>query len=442
MKSPVISRRKFLGSLGKATAGLTLLSPGLGINAIRQSKTRIAIVGTGMRSLDRWGKDLLAGQGDVIELVGLCDINPLRVEMGKKMLAVNVPTFTNFKQMIRDCKPDRVIVATVDTAHPEQIIQGMALGCDMITEAPMTIDEKKCQAILDTEKKTGQNVTVPFSYRYSPHRQRIKEILHAGEIGAVVSVDFHWYLDLHHGADFFRGWQRLRDQSGSLLVHQSNHHFDLMNWWLEADPVEVFAYGKLDHYGSNGKFRSRRCLDCPYTQKCQFFWDITQNTVHRELYLTCEKADGYLRDGCVFRDDIDIWDTMAVQVKYSNDVHMSYSLNAFMPYEGYRIVFNGTKGRLEAWIYEHQPWQTQNHDEIRLTKDFGSTRLIVVPRNRNRHKAAENRLRNMIFNPEQPDPDKQLAGSRDGAMSILPGIAARMSIDEKMPIQIKDLITI
>ena len=43
------------------------------------------------------------------------------------------------------------------------------------------------------------------------------------------SVDFNWYLDVHHGADYFRRWHRLRKNSGSLLVHKASHHFDLVD---------------------------------------------------------------------------------------------------------------------------------------------------------------------------------------------------------------------
>ena len=88
-------------------------------------------------------------------------------------------------------------------------------GADIITEKPMTIDEQKCQAILDAEKKTGKKVTVTFNYRYSPHRQKIYELLRNDTIGKITSVDFHWYLNTSHGADYFRRWHRLRKNGGA-----------------------------------------------------------------------------------------------------------------------------------------------------------------------------------------------------------------------------------
>ena len=57
--------------------------------------------------------------------------------------------------------------------------------------------------------------------------------------------------------------------------------------------------------------------------------------------------DGYFRDRCVFSELIDIEDNMNLVVNYQNGVKMSYSLNAFMPWEGYIVSLNGTKGRIE-----------------------------------------------------------------------------------------------
>ena len=60
------------------------------------------------------------------------------------------------------------------------------------------------QAILDAEKKYNRKITVAFNYRYAPKHQKIKELLQSGEIGKITSVDFSWYLDTSHGADYFR----------------------------------------------------------------------------------------------------------------------------------------------------------------------------------------------------------------------------------------------
>ncbi len=433
----MFTRREFLNTTATVAAA-TMAFPF--ISTAKSSKHRVAIVGTGIRGTRMWGKDLLTDVGDRVEIVGLCDINRKRVEVCRNHIGRDIPTFTNLDAMLKQTRPENLIVCTKDSTHHEQIIRGLELGCDVITEKPMTTDEKKCQAILDAEKKSGRRITVTFNYRYLPTAQKVKELLLAGAIGAVTSVDFHWYLDIYHGADYFRRWHAYKENSGTLFVHKATHHFDMINWFLEADPVEVSAFGTLRKYGRNGAFRSRNCRGCAFKEKCEFYWDIMQRPELVALYVNCESEDGYLRDGCVFREDIDIYDTMVASVKYSTGAMMSYSLNAFMPYEGYHLAFNGTTGRLEVRNYERQPWEVAKPSEIRLTKNFGKSEMIESSQADSGHGDADPMMKKMIFDPDMPDPYKQRAGSHAGAMSILTGIAAVKSVEAGKPVKIAELV--
>ena len=439
------SRRKFIATGGAALAGSMLINPAMTTAAtlFEGKKKRYAMVGTGHRGTGMWGKDVLNDYADYVEFVGLCDKNKGRVETAKKMMGVSCPTFTNFEEMMKTVKPDILIVTTVDATHNEFIIKGMEMGADIITEKPMTTDERKCQSIIDAEKRTGKKVTVTFNYRYSPHRAKIWELLRSGVIGKITSVDFHWYLDIHHGADYFRRWHRLRENSGSLWVHKATHHFDLLNWWIDSDPSEVFAYGSLEHYGKNGAFRGTSCRTCEHKDKCKFYWDMTKDKRLMALYADNQQYDGYLRDGCVFREDIDIFDKMGASIKYANGVQVSYSCTTYSPYEGYRIAFNGTEGRQEAWIQEsNPPGEKKDYDELMLTKNFEKPEFIKVFTPEGGHGGGDKLLKDKIFIPGTADALRQSAGVRDGALSCLIGIAARNSCDSGKPVKIADLTSI
>lgn len=436
-----MDRRDFLQTSGLLAGALVSENIFASPASNTVAKKRVAMVGTGSRGIGMWGRPVIREFGDQLEFVGLCDINQGRVEYAKKVLGLSCPTFTDFDKMMKEQKPEKLLVMTVDGTHHEYIIKGMEYGADIITEKPMTIDEQKCQAILDAEKKTGKKVTVTFNYRYSPHRQRIYELLRNDTIGRITSVDFHWYLNTSHGADYFRRWHRLRKHGGSLLVHKATHHFDLLNWWIDSDPEEVYGYGELEHYGKNNSFRHTHCRPCPHKTECKFYFDMTKSKQLMELYADNEKYDGYHRDGCVWKEDIDIFDKMAVQIRYANKVQVSYSLTTYSPYEGYRIAFNGTKGRIDAWIKESQPWEEEDFDEIQVTANFGKREIIRIPNNEAGHGGGDTRLRKQVFTPGE-DPWRQSAGSRDGAMSILIGIAARKSIDSGKPVSIGSLTSI
>lgn len=434
-----MDRRRFVATTGTALAGAMLTGPATAL-AKPAAKKRVALVGTGVRGASMWGRDLVRDYSDYVTFVGLSDVNPGRLETVRRFMGVDCPTFTDFDRMMRETKPDLLIVTTVDNTHDEFIVKGLEMGADIVTEKPMTTDEHKCQAILDAERKSGKRVTVTFNYRYSPHRAKIKELLLAERVGTITSVDFHWYLDVYHGADYFRRWHRLREKGGTLLVHKASHHFDLLNWWLDAEPEVVYAQGALEFYGKNGPFRHTNCRGCPHRDRCDFYWDITRDPHLVALYVDNEHHDGYLRDGCVFREDVDIYDKMGAQIGYANGVQVSYSLTTYSPYEGYRIAFNGTKGRIDAWIHERQPWPMEDYDEIRVTDNFGETELIRIPHGGGGHGGGDTRLRDKIFkDPDAPDPLRQAAGSRDGAMAILTGIAARQSIETGRPVRIETL---
>lgn len=443
-----MTRRNFFAASG-AIAGAALLNPSEGLKAgtvlnssVQNKKTRVALVGTGSRGNGMWGSSLVRDYPDYLEFVGLCDKNQGRLEVGKKRIGVSCPIFTDFDKMMKEAKPELLIVTTMDSTHHEFIIKGMEYGADVITEKPMTTDEQKVQAILDAEKRTGKNCRVTFNYRYSPHRAKMWELLRAGEIGELTSVDFHWYLDTSHGADYFRRWHRLVENGGSLWVHKASHHFDLLNWWIDSDPETVFALGTLDFYGKNGRMRAENCRTCKNTQACPFYFDIMKNKGMVELYVDNEKYDGYLRDGCVFKNDINIYDKMAASIKYKNGVQVSYSLTTYSPYEGYRIAFNGTKGRMDAWIEESKPVSDRNYDEIILFKNFSKRQYIQVPFGTSGHGGGDKLLKDQIFLPGIPDPLKQCANTRDGALACLVGIAARNSIAGKAPVNIADLTSI
>jgi predicted dehydrogenase len=454
-----MSRRHFLSFVSMLAAGCAVQAPQAVLNGLGDRKLRIALIGTGVRGISFWGKRLVEQYPDLLEFVGLCDHNPGRVEFARQYIGATCPTFTDFETMVAATRPDLVIVTTTDSTHHEFIIKALEMGCDVLTEKPLTTDEKKCQAILDAERKSKHKVIVGFNYRWSPYMTHIKKLLSEGTIGEIVSVDFNWVLNTSHGASYFRRWHGFIRYSGSLWVHKATHHFDLLNWWLDSDPVEVFAYGAQEFYGKNGPYRGDRCRTCAHKATCKFYWDITRDEHAMRLYCDNEHYDGYIRDACLFRPEVDIYDKMSAQIKYANNVVVNYSLTTYSPWEGWKIAFNGKDGRIEAWqdvpfMKDEQLDQEQLHalemqqnlkedmtyKPVIVHKLWSSYRTDQVGSERGGHGGGDKRLHDKIFkNPDAPDPYKHAAGTRDGAMSILIGIAARKSIESGKPIKIADL---
>jgi predicted dehydrogenase len=326
----------------------------------------------------------------------------------------------------------------------------------VITEKPMTTDAQKCQRIIDTQRATGQQVRVTFNYRYAPFRTQVKELLMSGVIGDIKSVDFHWLLDTSHGADYFRRWHRHKSNSGGLLVHKASHHFDLVNWWLSTVPETVYATGTRQFYTPTTANRyglvqrTERCLDCPESSNCPFFLDLQADGMRKLLYLEQEHNDGYFRDRCVFSPEIDIEDSMQAVVNYRSGASMCYSLHAFMPWEGYTVNFNGSRGRLEHICMETSYTSGDGSipgelipqgTKISIHPHFQPAYDVDVDQSGGGHGGADPLLMMDIFAPELPaDPYFRRADHRSGAYSILTGIAANLSIEEGHPVRVDTLV--
>ena len=436
---------------------------------------RYAIVGTGIRS-QMYSKALLGPYREQNKLVAFCDINQVRMDLfnehfARTLSTAPIPTYKpqQLDEMIRDHNVDCVIVTSIDRTHHRYICRAMELGCDVICEKPMTIDAERCQLILDTQKRTGKKLTVTFNYRYSPRNSKVKELLIEGVIGQIFSVHFEWLLDTQHGADYFRRWHRDKRNSGGLMVHKATHHFDLVNWWLASRPTTVFAMGGLRFYGrENAEERGvTRFYDRAFGRKNAEGDPFAVNMANptnglgaHEMYLLAEQEDGYVRDQSVFGDGISIEDDVAVLVRYANRATMSYHLTAYSPWEGYRVMFNGSKGRLEFEVVErpHVSGAEPDHNLARnvggssdqhvsepatilLRPHWGTPIVVDVPQSSlGGHGGGDERLLKDLFVGAGDDPLGRTASEVDGSVSILTGIAANRSMETGMPVEIESLV--
>lgn len=410
---------------------------------------------------------------DCGKLAALCDTNQTRMDYWKNYIKENggpaaVKTYkaADFDTMLAEQKPQTVIVTSMDRTHHKYICRAMELGCDVITEKPMTVDAEKCRQIIAAVKKTGRGLIVTFNYRYSPRNTKIKEIIKSGLVGEITSIHFEWLLDTVHGADYFRRWHRDKRNSGGLMVHKATHHFDLVNWWIDSEPQIVFAMGDLKFYGKeNAEKRGitefyARARGSKSAGKDPFALHVSEQDERLlGLYYNAEHEDNYYRDQSVFGDGISIEDNMAVMVRYANQAVMAYSLNAHSPWEGYRVCFNGTKGRLEFNVVEksyvnggHEDFNQPGMRELEGDKQKMIPEIIFQPHwgkpqvieyeqdDKGGHGGGDVRLLNHIFRGAKDDPLGHAAGYLDGAKSILTGIAANKSMATGMPVNVKDLV--
>lgn len=425
------------------------------------SKARYVLVGTGSRS-EMYIRAILGPHADVAELAAISDVNQGRIELYRNLAkelspATILDSFESkdLAQYIKANAIDRVIITTPDYTHADFIVTALRAGADVVVEKPLTINVDGCQRITAAIEETGKNVVVTFNYRYSPRNSALKEIIQSGVIGKVTSVDFSWVLDTVHGADYFRRWHRIKDNSGGLLIHKASHHFDLVNWWINDSPRRVYASGGLKFYGAEnaaqrglGERPERGTVD--RTERDPFALDLREDAKLKALYLDNEQFDGYIRDQDVFTEGITIEDNLALTVDYDAGPTLSYSLNAHSPWEGYRVSVNGTEGRAELEVVERaavynstdsknvvDPSATPieeddavraNGERLIVQRHWEAAYEVPIVNGEGGHGGGDVLLLSDLFNGPGNDPLGRPSDYIDGIRSVSVGIAGNESL--------------
>ncbi len=401
---------------------------------------------------------------DSCELVGLCDPSATRRSYHQKRLRDEygigeVPTFSDFDTMMQCCRPDVVIVCTPDYLHQEYVVKALEAGSEVICEKPLTIDAGGCRAIQEAVLRTGGKVRTTFNMRWTPGISKVRELIASGEIGRVKHLDYEYYLNTSHGADYFRRWHSQKECSGGLLLHKSTHHFDVINWWLDAVPAEVFAMGDLVFYGRENavargaeKFtRYERYTGADDALGDPFRLVLDDNATLRALYLEGEAESGYIRDRNVFREGIDIEDTMSVMIRYRTGQIVNYSLNAYCPDEGFRVSICGDAGRID-YVEKHashivtgdRDVHTEGEDysmHLRIQKHFSAPVEMEIPVAKGSHGGGDALIQEQMFSADPPfDTLRRNAGHEQGIASVLIGAAANLSMKSGRLVKVSDLM--
>ncbi|KAF9258172.1 NAD(P)-binding protein [Marasmius fiardii PR-910] len=458
---------------------------------------RVAIIGTGSRAA-MFIRGIV--ERPTSSVVAILEPNSVRARYYNDLLeslgASSVPVYQaeQFKHMLEKEKVETIVVTCVDALHHLYIVPALEAGVRVLTEKPMTTDVDKCRAILETVERTGRHLTVTFNYRYNPVHELVKRTIAEGKIGRVLSVHFEWLLDTVHGADYFRRWHRLKSSSGGLMVHKSGHHFDLVNWWLDSSPVTVAGMGSLVFYGEeNGRKHGwvkesyERARGSEAAKSDPFSLRMEDDETLVQLYVNAEGEDGYHRDQSVgsllltlasresdlwlqvfasskSKNPISIEDDMSLLVRYRSGATMTYHLTAYSPWEGYRVMFNGSRGRLELDVCEseyrlpsidengiggliHGKGSLPNVGETKVTLHplWEKPRTLEVQVDHGAHGGGDRRMLSVLFGPKEGevvdtgDASKQSADERDGARALAIGLAANESFQTGQFVEIAKL---
>lgn len=259
---------------------------------------------------------------------------------------------------------DAVIIATQDHLHEAPALAFAEKGYHVLLEKPIAPTPAACRRIAEAVTRHGILFSVCHTFRYVHSTQRIKQLLAAGAIGELVSVQHFEPVGWWHFAHaFVRGAWRREDESGFFLLTKGCHDFDWMQYLVGAPAAAVATFGGLHHFrpAARPAGAADRCLDCAVEAACPYSaprlylglfdrgetgWpvDVLAPERTREGLMEALRTGPYGR--CVYACDNDAADHHVVSLQYENGVTASYVLNAFNKDGGRKTRLFGTHGEI------------------------------------------------------------------------------------------------
>ncbi|MCI0705020.1 MAG: Gfo/Idh/MocA family oxidoreductase [Planctomycetia bacterium] len=174
------------------------------------------------------------------EFVAACDVSAERAN--SFALKHGIRPFTDLSAMLREAKPEAVIIGTPHPLHAESAIRAAEAGVHVLVEKPMAAKLADCDAMLRAARKSSVRLGVISQRRFYEPVQRMKQAIEAGKIGTPalgVFIQYSWRDSAYYQSDPWRGkWDT---EGGGVLVNQSPHQLDIL-LWLMGPAAEVCGY--------------------------------------------------------------------------------------------------------------------------------------------------------------------------------------------------------
>lgn len=188
---------------------------------------RVGIVGAGwMGSLRARALETVAGA----EIVGVTDLDR---ERAAGFAPAPEAVYGGVEELLKEARPDAVIVATSEGAHREAVVKSLEAGAHVLVEKPMATTVEDCDAMIVASRAAQRSLMVGHTLRFDPRYALAAERIRAGEIGSCIHAFSRRNNTVQSPA-------RL-GYSCSVLQFLGVHEFDWLLWALNDRPRRVFA---------------------------------------------------------------------------------------------------------------------------------------------------------------------------------------------------------
>jgi predicted dehydrogenase len=159
-----------------------------------------------------------------------------------------VRAYPDLDSMIAEARIEAVIVCTPHPAHRAPTVRAAEAGLHVLVEKPLASSLSDCDAMIEAAARHKVKLGVVSQRRFFEPVSRMKAAIDAGKIGApalgTVAM-FSWRDENYYRSDPWRGkWDT---EGGGVLINQSPHHLDILQWLM--GPIDEISgyYANLNH---------------------------------------------------------------------------------------------------------------------------------------------------------------------------------------------------
>jgi len=335
------------------------------------------------------------------KVVAIADPVPACREHVRKMFDLpDSACYEDWEEILAQPKmADVAVIAMSDHLHYVPALRAIEKGYHLLLEKPVAPTAQQCADIALAAERKGVQVLVCHVLRYTPFYGKIKELLMAGTIGQVISLDqVEAVGNVHFSHSFVRGKWHNEAESSPMLLAKSCHDLDIIQWLLDKPCTKVQSFGSLTHFTPENapEGAPKRCADggCPVGDTCPYncvrhYYDEKKN--HRRAIITNgisvskEPTDEEVMEAlrtrdyglCVYQANNDVLDHQTVNMEFAGGATATLSVNAFNQGGRYIRIF-GTKGEIYAFMADTEITVYTFEDKRKWTVSVLKTEESIV----------------------------------------------------------------
>ncbi len=261
-------------------------------------KIQFAVIGTGGMAQGHIEKLLTLPEVTLAAFADISEASIARTQKRHGEAASEIPTFSDYREMLQVVKPHAVLIATPHTLHFPMAMDCLGAGCHVLLEKPMVNKVTEAHALLAKIEETKKVVALGYQRHSLPHFRYIKEKIASGEFGQVQFINA---LQQQGWAKGTAGsWRQDPAQSGGGQINDSGSHLlDIVLWTTGLAPETVAAF--MDRRGTPVDINS--ALSIKFTNGAHGNISVVGDAAgwYEDITIWCDKGSFYVRNDGSFR---------------------------------------------------------------------------------------------------------------------------------------------